>query len=76
VQDAGVFGVTDARWGQVPHAAVVLRPEQVVSTEALIDFCRERLARYKAPVKVTFVAALPRNAAGKLMRSELRATHS
>ena len=72
VAEAGVFAVDDERWGRAPAAAVVLRPGAAVTAEALIGFCRERLARYKAPVRVHVVQALPRNASGKLLRRELR----
>jgi O-succinylbenzoic acid--CoA ligase len=72
VAEAGVWGVADARWGQVPVAAVVLRPGLATTPELLVAYCRERLAGYKAPSRVEFREALPRNAAGKLVRGELR----
>jgi acyl-CoA synthetase (AMP-forming)/AMP-acid ligase II len=49
----------------------VLREPARTSEEALLSFCRERLAPYKVPKEVRFVTALPRNAAGKLLRREL-----
>jgi O-succinylbenzoic acid--CoA ligase len=75
VQEAGVFGAQDARWGSVPVAVVVLREGTVVTEGELIEHCRERLARYKAPHRVNFVPSLPRNAAGKLVRAELKKTY-
>jgi len=72
VAEAGVVGVDDPAWGQVPVAYVVPRPDLSVTPDALIAFCRERLARYKVPARVTLVDALPRNASGKLLRRELR----
>ncbi|HWO74160.1 MAG TPA: AMP-binding protein, partial [Dehalococcoidia bacterium] len=72
VAEAGVFAIADERWGRAPAAAVVLRPGAAVTAEALIGFCRERLARYKTPVRVHVVQTLPRNASGKLLRRELR----
>lgn len=72
VGEAAVVGADDARWGQVPVAFVVLRSDQRVGTEELVEHCAQRLARYKVPVKVAFVSQLPRNAAGKLMRHRLR----
>ncbi len=73
VAEAGVVGLPDPQWGQVPAAAVRLRPGAAVTAEELRAFCRERLAHYKAPVAVRIVDALPRNAAGKLLRRALRA---
>lgn len=71
VLEAGVFAIADARWGRSPAAAVVLRPGAAVTADALIGFCRERLARYKTPAQVHIVQTLPRNASGKLLRREL-----
>jgi len=71
VEEAGVAGVPDQRWGQAVVAAVKLKSGATVQPEALLDFCRERLARYKVPVRLEFVDALPRNAVGKLLRSRL-----
>jgi O-succinylbenzoic acid--CoA ligase len=72
VAEAGVWGVVDVRWGQVPVAAVVLRDGLATTPDLLIEYCRGRLATYKVPSRIEFAEALPRNAAGKLLRSELR----
>jgi O-succinylbenzoic acid--CoA ligase len=71
VLEAGVYGIDDEHWGRVPAAAVVLREGAVASADDLLAFCRERLAAYKTPKRIEFVASLPRNAAGKLMRNRL-----
>lgn len=71
VADAGVIGLPDQRWGRVPAAAVVLREGAAVSGLELEAFCRRCLAGYKVPKRFVFVEALPRNAAGKLLRREL-----
>jgi O-succinylbenzoic acid--CoA ligase len=71
VEVAGVFGVPDTEWGQSVSAAVKLR--QTVSADELLAFCRQRLAGYKVPRRLDVVEALPRNAAGKLLRRELQA---
>ena len=72
VQDAGVIGLPDEVWGQRVVAAVVPRETARTAEEALLAFCRERLAPYKVPKEFRFVTNLPRNAAGKLLRRELR----
>jgi O-succinylbenzoic acid--CoA ligase len=72
VEEAAVVGAPDARWGQVPVVAVKLRGGMAVSEAELIDFCHGQLAGYKIPKLVRFVATLPRNAAGKLLRDEVR----
>lgn len=69
VEDAGVIGASDERWGQVPVAFVVARTE--ITDAELKAFCSERLARYKVPTQIRFLESLPRNAAGKLMRRSL-----
>jgi O-succinylbenzoic acid--CoA ligase len=74
VEEAAVAGLPDERWGQAPVAAVKLRPGMDVSEAELLDLCRRRLAGYKVPRQVRFVAALPRNAAGKLLRDAVRAS--
>ncbi|PEA53793.1 o-succinylbenzoate--CoA ligase [Bacillus pseudomycoides] len=70
VLEAGVVGVSDERWGQVPVAFVVKAEE--VTAEELFAFCAEKLARYKVPQAVHFLSDLPRGASKKLLRRELR----
>jgi O-succinylbenzoic acid--CoA ligase len=71
VADAGVVGMPDAAWGRSVLAFVVLEPQSRATAQELIAFSRERLAAYKVPRRLEFRAALPRNAAGKLLRREL-----
>ena len=75
VKEAAVIGVPDARWGEVGRALVVLKEGATVEAAALIDLCRSRLARYKVPKSVRFVSELPRTAAGKVRKTELRAQY-
>jgi O-succinylbenzoic acid--CoA ligase len=72
VVDAGVTGLPDDEWGHIVVAVVVLRDGSDVRSGELLALCRERLAPFKVPKDLRFLANLPRNAAGKLQRWELR----
>jgi fatty-acyl-CoA synthase len=72
VQEVGVVGVPHEKWGEAPHAFVVLRPGSEASGEELIAFVRGRLAHFKAPHGVTFVPELPKTATGKIQKYVLR----
>jgi len=72
IEDAAVFGVPDAEWGERVHAAVQLRAGAILSAPEVIDFCRGRLADYKAPREVSFHQDFPRDTAGKLVKRSLR----
>jgi O-succinylbenzoic acid--CoA ligase len=74
VEEAAVVGLADRQWGQAPAAAVKLRQGAALNEVELIAFCRQRLAGYKVPRLVRFTEALPRNAAGKLLRDTIQAT--
>lgn len=71
VEEAGVTGIADERWGQVPCAFVKLKNGCVATTEQLTAFCQTQLAKYKVPKRIYIVDELPRNAAKKLLRREL-----
>jgi fatty-acyl-CoA synthase len=72
VQEAAVVGLPDDRWGEAPHAFVVLKPGASAAAEELRAFTRDRLAHFKAPHSVTFVAELPKTATGKIQKYVLR----
>jgi HIP---CoA ligase len=72
VAESAVIGVPDARLGEVGRAFVVTRPGHVLASADVLAFCRERLAGYKVPRQVVFVASLPRNASGKVLKRVLR----
>jgi fatty-acyl-CoA synthase len=72
VGEAAVIGVPDEKWGEVGRAIVVLKPGQQLTEDAIIDYCRQQIGRYKVPKSVVFVDKLPRNPAGKVVKGELR----
>jgi len=72
VQEAAVVGLPHEKWGEAPHAFVVLRPEASATEAELIQFVRERLAHFKAPHSVRFVEQLPKTATGKIQKYVLR----
>ena len=72
VQEAAVVGLPDARWGEAPHAFVVLKQGATATSDEIRAFTRERLAHFKAPHSVTFVTELPKTATGKIQKFVLR----
>jgi HIP---CoA ligase len=72
VAESAVVGVPDERLGEVGRAFVVPRPGASLTSEDVIAFCRGRLAGYKVPRQVEFRDSLPRNAAGKVLKTILR----
>lgn len=72
IQEACVTGVPDERLGETVKAFVVLKAGETVTEEEIIAFCRERMARYKAPRLVEFRDTLPKTLIGKVLRRALR----
>ena len=72
VMDVAVIGVPDERWGEVGMAVVVPRDAAGFDAAEILAFCDDKLARYKIPKQVATVGELPRNAAGKVLKRELR----
>ena len=72
VQEAAVVGLADDKWGEAPHAFVILKPGASADSEELRQFTRDRLAHFKAPHTVTFVDELPKTATGKIQKYVLR----
>ena len=67
-----VVGVADDRMGEVGKAYIVLRPGETLDEPMLIGWARENMANYKVPRAIAFVSDLPRNASGKVLKTELR----
>jgi fatty-acyl-CoA synthase len=71
VQAAAVVAKADDRWGETPCAFIELKPGATITAEALIAYCREHLAHYKAPRHIQFVE-LPKTSTGKIQKFKLR----
>jgi acyl-CoA synthetase (AMP-forming)/AMP-acid ligase II len=71
VADAAVVGFKSQEWGEAVQAFVVLHQGAECKPAALIQFCKEKLAAYKAPKVVEFLSALPRTGLGKIDRGKL-----
>ena len=76
VHEAAVVGLPDVKWGEAPHAYVVLKPGAAVSGDELRAFTRERLAHFKTPHTFNFLAELPKTATGKIQKFVLRGKRS
>lgn len=72
VYECAVIPVPDERWGEVPKALVSIKPGQSLTAEELLAFVRERLAGYKTPKTVEFVAELPKSGTGKILKRVLK----
>jgi fatty-acyl-CoA synthase len=72
ILEAAVIGVPDPEWGETLKAFIVTRTNAPLSEVEVIDYCRQHLADFKRPRKVTFLHELPRNPTGKVLKRELR----
>lgn len=72
VAEASVVGIPDAEWGEAVLAFVVRRPGAQVDAAGLDALCLDHIARFKRPKRYEFVDGLPKNAAGKVLKRELR----
>jgi fatty-acyl-CoA synthase len=72
VQEVAVIGVPDEKWGESPHAFVVLRPGATATESELIEFARANMAHFKVPKAFRFIPELPKTATGKIQKFVLR----
>jgi fatty-acyl-CoA synthase len=72
ILEVAVIGVPDADWGESLRAYVVLRAGHALTGTEVSEYCRSHLADYKRPRQVVFLAELPRNPTGKVLKRELR----
>jgi fatty-acyl-CoA synthase len=72
VFECAVVAAPDDRWGEVPVAIVVLKPDAKAHMEELLEHCRARLAGFKIPRQIEFAEKLPRTGTGKVIKTSLR----
>jgi acyl-CoA synthetase (AMP-forming)/AMP-acid ligase II len=75
IAEVMVFGVPDEQWGEAIKAVCSCKPGQTATAQHVIDFVGAKIARYKRPKYVEFVAALPRTAAGAIDRAKVKELH-
>ncbi|HEX7664447.1 MAG TPA: AMP-binding protein, partial [Polyangiaceae bacterium] len=76
VQEAAVVGLPDEKWGESPHAFVVLKPGMAATDQELRELVRSKLAHFKTPRAFHFVKDLPKTATGKIQKFVLRGNRS
>jgi len=72
VLEAAVVAIPDDKWGERPKAFVALKPGQTATEQEIIEFCKSRIARYKAPAAVEILDELPKTSTGKVQKFVLR----
>ncbi len=72
VLEAAVIGVADPKWGEAVKAVLVLKPGETAAEEEIIQYCKQHLARYKAPKSIDFVSELPKTGSGKIFKKGLK----
>ena len=72
VADVAVIGLPDEKWGEAVTAVVALHEGHSLTLEDLREFAKPHLARYKLPLRLEIVEALPRNPAGKVLKFVLK----
>jgi long-chain acyl-CoA synthetase len=72
VEEFAVLGMPHVEYGEAVTAIVKIKQDRACSEDRLIDFCKERIASYKAPKKILFVDEFPKSPAGKILKREIR----
>jgi fatty-acyl-CoA synthase len=72
VAEAAIIGVPSDKWGEVGLAVLALKPGATIDRATVVEHCVSRLAKFKIPIDIAIVDALPRNATGKVLKRELR----
>lgn len=72
ILECAVIGKLDEKWGEIPKAIVVLKPEATVTPKEIVEFTRERMAHFKALRDAEIIAEMPRGGTGKILKSVLR----
>ena len=72
VSEVAVIGLPDPRWIEAVTAIVVVKSGATLDEDAVIEHCSSAMAHFKVPKRVVFVASLPKNPSGKLLKRELR----
>jgi acyl-CoA synthetase (AMP-forming)/AMP-acid ligase II len=72
VLECAVIAVPDDRWGEVPKGLVVVKPDQSLNEQELIEHCRTKLPGFKVPKSIEFFDSLPKGGTGKILKKELR----
>lgn len=72
VQQSAVVGIPHEEWGEAVHAEIILRENQIINKEELIQFCKTKIASYKLPKTINFVKELPTSGVGKVLRRKVR----
>ena len=72
VAEVAVVGISDKERGEIPKAVIRLKEGEVVTEQEIKRFCRKHMADYKVPRQLSFVDSLPRTAAGKINKEELK----
>jgi acyl-CoA synthetase (AMP-forming)/AMP-acid ligase II len=72
IRDVAVVGTPDRQWGEALHAFIVVANGSRPDADAIMAHCRERLSGHKVPRTISFIAELPRNAGGKILKTALR----